>query len=78
MTGTERQVVQPVAAVAATGPAAPVRTAAPKEADLVQLTAIISEGPGKKSTAVVMNGERSMTLDVGDKVAGRKVTKNIK
>jgi hypothetical protein len=82
MTGIERQVVPSAAAAAPSATSAAAKATAPakqaipsREADPVQLTAIISEGAGKKATAVVMNGERSMTVDVGDIVAGRKVTK---
>jgi len=77
MTGEERRVIQPSREAIAVAPSPVPHTAVQeREApDPVQLTAIISEGPGKKATAVVMNGERSLTVDVGDIVAGRKVTK---
>ncbi len=45
------------------------------EIDPVKLTAIIYEDSRKTYTAVVMNGERSFSVEVGDKVAGRKITK---
>jgi hypothetical protein len=77
MTGVERRVVQPSPKAVSAAPSSAPRTAAQETeaADPVQLTAIISEAAGKKATAVVMDGERSLTVDVGDIVAGRKVTK---
>jgi hypothetical protein len=82
MTGVERTMVQPAPVAASAAPAAAKPSGAPaaaapvrEESDPVQLTAIITADAGKKATAVVMNGERSLTVDVGDIVAGRKVTK---
>jgi hypothetical protein len=46
---------------------------APPE-DRVKLTAIIADDYGQH-TAIVMNGERSMSVDVGDLVGARKVVK---
>jgi hypothetical protein len=81
MTGTTRQVVQPLAPVAAKGTRQPKpgststpQVAAPS-ADPVKLTAIIGDAAGKKFTAVVMDGERSYSVDPGDVVAGRKITR---
>jgi hypothetical protein len=81
MTGTTRHVVIPKAVVphvrtnkttsapeVEPAPAAPV--AAP---DMVKLTAII--GDAKKMTAIVMDGERSYSVEAGDKVAGRRITR---
>jgi hypothetical protein len=42
--------------------------------DPVKLTAIIADDYGQH-TAIVMNGERSMSVDVGDMVGSRKVLK---
>jgi hypothetical protein len=84
MTGTKRQVVQqkPPKKVVARRPAAktssaPAAAAAEpvEEIDPVKLTAIISDASGKKITAVIMDGERSFSVDPGDRVAGRKITK---
>ncbi len=77
MTGVERRVVEPSpdAAAVASSPAPRTAVQENEAADPVQLTAIISEAAGKKATAVMMIGERSLTVDVGDIVAGRKVTK---
>jgi hypothetical protein len=82
MTGTKRQVVQMKARPAAkpkirkpsTGTQAAAATEEEAE-DPVKLTAIIADATGKKITAVVMDGERSFSVDPGDVVAGRKITK---
>lgn len=42
--------------------------------DQVKLTAIIADDYGQH-TAIVMDGERSLSVDVGDMVGARKVTK---
>jgi hypothetical protein len=42
--------------------------------DKVKLTAIIADDYGQH-TAIVMDGERSLSVDVGDMVGNRKVTK---
>jgi hypothetical protein len=42
--------------------------------DRVKLTAIIADDYGQH-TAIVMDGERSQSVDVGDLVSGRKVLK---
>jgi hypothetical protein len=79
MTGTKRQMVQVPAQMPAQAPSiekpAPVANAAPVPVDQVKLTAIIADASGKKITAVVMDGERSYSVDQGDVVAGRKITK---
>jgi len=41
--------------------------------DPVKLTAIIYDGKSKTYTAIIMDGERSFSVDVGDKVRGRTV-----
>jgi hypothetical protein len=61
----------PVAAASA--PAAKPDTAAVDQ-DKVKLTAIIADDYGQH-TAIVMDGERSMSVDVGDNVGNRKVTR---
>lgn len=82
MTGRERLVAEmPVAPVKRK----PRRTQAavvkdtPKEPvveiDPVRLTAIIFEDNKRSYTAVVMDGERSYSVEVGDKVAGRRITR---
>ena len=86
MTGTTRQVVQqqqpaPVAVKtgraqrASTANSAAAAPAAPQAADRVKLTAIIGDAAGRKFTAVIMDGERSFSVDPGDAVAGRKITR---
>ncbi len=71
MTGKKRKVVLPV------------RRRKPKKAkkgpkkviDPVKLTAIIFEDEKRRFTAVVMDGERSFSVEVGDRVRGRKITR---
>jgi hypothetical protein len=84
MTGNVRQVVQPKPVAA---PVRAVRqqqqprdgnqvqtpVAAPQNVDDVKLTAVIADATGKKITAVIMVGERSYSVDAGDKIAGRKI-----
>jgi hypothetical protein len=85
MTGKTRAVVMPTikpvtkgarrarnteTAATQTGPAAPA--AAP---DNVRLTAIIFDDGARMYTAIVMDGERSLSVQVGDKVSNRVVTK---
>ena len=91
MTGRRREVALPVADMAprriatvskskAKGPkvAAKPDTAfqlpAAPPPDKVKLTAIIADDYGQH-TAIVMDGERSLSVDVGDMVGNRKVTK---
>jgi hypothetical protein len=87
MTGRRREVAVPAAAVAprrvAASKAPSGRPAQPKPdsakapeppVDLVKLTAIIADDYGQH-TAIVMNGERSLSVDVGDMVGTRKVVK---
>jgi hypothetical protein len=72
MTGTMRRVVQ--ASAEGTGKG----SAVVKEqvyVDPVKLTAIIADASGRKITAVVMDGERSYSVEQGDIVAGRKITR---
>ena len=87
MTGRRREVATPADAaprrVAASKPAAykaapaakPDSAKAPAApVDQVKLTAIIADDYGQH-TAIVMDGERSLSVDVGDMVGSRKVTK---
>ncbi|MEO6096787.1 MAG: hypothetical protein ABIW76_14245 [Fibrobacteria bacterium] len=89
MTGRRREVAIPIAAripsprrtaasKASSGkPAQPKADSAksPEPAlDMVKLTAIIADDYGQH-TAIVMDGERSLSVDVGDMVGTRKVVK---
>jgi hypothetical protein len=90
MTGRRREVADPVATAPRRIAAAPMAKAKPgaKPAkpdssavlpsapppDMVKLTAIIADDYGQH-TAIVMDGERSISVDVGDMVGKRKVTK---
>ena len=72
MTGKERTVVRnPVKKIrkSATKKEAPVVAV-----DSVKLTAIIYDDDKKEYTAIIMVGERSFAIEVGDFVVGRKVT----
>lgn len=84
MTGNKRQVVQikepapaPVKTYHAQQQAAgPAPEAAPAvQADQMRLTAIIADATGRKITAVVMDGERSFSVEQGDLVSNRKITR---
>jgi hypothetical protein len=80
MTGTTRQVVRP--ARRAPVRKAPVRTAAAPDTvtekkpapDPVRLTAIIFDDERQKHTAIIMDGERSVSVEMGDRVRDRRVT----
>jgi hypothetical protein len=87
MTGRRREVAMPMADVApkrlaASRPAAKAASAKPETdplppeppPDRVKLTAIIADDYGQH-TAIVMDGERSQSVDVGDMVGTRKVVK---
>lgn len=88
MTGRRREIAQPAAEavprrIAAAKPKASPKAAKPDTAfqlpaappaDKVKLTAIIADDYGQH-TAIVMDGERSLSVDVGDMVGNRKVTK---
>lgn len=87
MTGRRREVAavaapvavaprKPAPAKAAPGRPEPARrdTAAAAPEDRVKLTAIIADDYGQH-TAIVMDGERSLSVDVGDSVGPRKVTR---
>jgi len=90
MTGTTRvvaarPVVQPRAtgggrarAAAAAQPVQEVATApvqVMEEPDPVRLTAIIFDNTRNTYTAIVMDGTRSYSVAVGDRIAGRRVTR---
>jgi hypothetical protein len=84
MTGRRREVALDVLAAAPvavrqapprmsdTRASAQAKEAAEPPADAVRLTAIIADEYGQH-TAIVMDGERSMSVDIGDTVRGRKV-----
>lgn len=74
MTGKKRNVVIPK--VIKPGPSTQV-SKPDKEAidvDPVKLTAIIFDDNARKYTAVVMDGERSLSVEVGDMIRGRHIT----
>jgi hypothetical protein len=80
MTGATRAVAERPAAGGgtrrATIQAEPAATAGTEQAaDPVRLTAIIFDNGKNAFTAVVMNGERSYSVEIGDRVADRRVTK---
>ncbi len=54
---------------------APDAAPAPVDVDNVKLTAIIFDDTKSTYTAIIMDGERSFATDVGDKVAGRTITR---
>jgi hypothetical protein len=78
VTPTARRITQGTAPATASGAkaAAPANApATPAEApDPFKLTALIADDFGRY-TAIVMNGERSMSVDVGDAVGDRTVTR---
>lgn len=84
MTGRRREVAASVLAVpaavkppsrkAAATPAPSPSPALQQEADPIRLTAIIADDYGQH-TAIVMDGERSLSVDVGDDIRGRKVVR---
>lgn len=61
------------AASSKTAPAKDTAAPPPPE-DKVRLTAIIADDYGQH-TAIVMDGERSLSVDIGDMVGSRKVTR---
>lgn len=79
MTGRRRRVARPRVARPAPKPVAaqPESTATrpqPEPVDSIRLAAIIHEDDRDRYTAVVMDGERSVSVEVGDWVAGRRIT----
>ncbi len=74
MTGQVRQVVSaPPPAKVGRGNARHFATAPSKKADQFKLTAIIFDDRQNQYTAIVMDGERSFSVETSDVVAGRKV-----
>lgn len=70
MTGKKRRVVLPQKVAKKKSVKAPK-----KKIDPVKLTAIIFDDEKTRYTAVVMDGERSYSVEVGDKLRDRKITK---
>lgn len=70
MTGKKRRVVLPRKIKGKKGTKKPA-----KKLDPVKLTAIIFDDEKTRYTAVVMDGERSYSVEVGDKVRDRNITK---
>jgi hypothetical protein len=86
MTGNRREVAKtaseaPAPTEAMPNPqapkATPVRPAAPPlpPPDAMKLTAIIGDATDRHQTAIVLDGERSYSVDVGDVVSGRRITR---
>jgi hypothetical protein len=75
MTGTRRQVVQNVVAEKPRVSPATVVQQPQEEVDPFKLTAIIGDPGGKLVTAIVMDGERSYSVETGDVVGGRKISR---
>jgi hypothetical protein len=84
MTGKTRQVVMPAAKpdvtsarmrAAARVKGAPSAAAPAQVVDPVRLTAIIFDDDARQFTAIVMDGERSLSVQVGDRVGTRVVSK---
>jgi hypothetical protein len=83
MTGNVRSVVVQRAPVKRVAPAVVKQGGAPQaqaavpeqELDPVKLTAIIFDDEKKHFTAIVMDGERSYSVEVGDRVRDRQITK---
>jgi hypothetical protein len=73
MTGKERIVVR--SPIQIRRPAAAKKAASPAASsiDSVKLTAIIFDDEKKDYTAIIMVGERSFAIEVGDYVVGRKI-----
>jgi hypothetical protein len=80
MTGTTRRVVKPVRRQprrVVKKPEADKDTVAappPPKPDPVRLTAIIYDDERRKHTAIIMDGERSQSVEQGDRVRDRRVT----
>ncbi len=66
MTGRTRRVVPPKRVIK--------RTTKRKFIDPVKLTAIIFDDRNRQFTAIVMDGERSYSVEIGDRVRDRRIT----
>jgi len=76
MTGATRMVAErPASDGAPRQAAAQAAPAAERAADPIRLTAIIFDNNKNVFTAVVMNGERSYSVEVGDRIANRRITR---
>jgi len=75
MTGSRRQVVQSAPSSAPAPKASAPAVTAPPPSDLMKLTAIIGDANERHLMAIIMNGERSYSVNAGDVVAGRRITK---
>lgn len=68
MTGRLRQVVRSVPANHG-----PAKTADTVQSDPIKLSAIIFDDSDRRYTAIVMDGERSFSVEVGDKLRNRVI-----
>jgi len=71
MTGAVRTVAERPATGGARNAAAPTAAGA----DPMRLTAVIFDNAKNAFTAVIMDGERSYSVEAGDRAAGRRITK---
>jgi hypothetical protein len=75
MTGRMREVVVPRPVSQKAKARSPARASEPVQySDPVQLTAIIYDERSRHTTAIIMVNERSISIEVGDKVLDRTVT----
>jgi hypothetical protein len=74
MTGKKRRVVIPKRRITRK-PTKKTSKAPVRKIDPVKLTAIIYDDEKTRYTAVVMDGERSFSVEVGDKVRNRRITR---
>jgi len=72
MTGKTRRVVTPVYVPKKN---TPKKVTQKKTVDPVKITAIIYDDSQNVHTAIVMDGERSFSVEVGDRVKDRKITR---
>lgn len=73
MTGRSRRVVRPVQVRQKPAAVAVKDTEKGPAPDPVRLTAILFDDRSKKYTALVMDGERSVSIEVGDEIRDRRV-----
>ena len=71
MTGKERRVAKPVVAIRSSIKRSSVKTR--KAEDPIRLTATFSDDQSGQYSAIVMDGERSFSIEVGDVIRDRKV-----